>query len=242
MRNIILGMSALALAAVATPALAQDEASSSGISISANAGVYSEYRFRGVGLSNGDFVIQGGIDASHDSGFYVGTWGSSLGDSDPLAYGGTEIDIYGGWSGEVTPGLTVDVGVLYYWYPNSAAGDFDYWEPYASVSGTVGPVDATFGVAYAPDQDSLGSSDNLYVYTDLSTGVPGTPLSVSGHLGYTDGFLTYTPDGNAWDWSLGASASLTENLSLGVSYTGVEGVGLKHVTDDAVVVSLSASF
>ena len=241
MRNIILGVSALALAAVATPALADDSAS--GITISANAGVYSEYRFRGVGLSSGDFVIQGGIDAAHDSGFYVGTWGSSLGDSDPLAYGGTEIDIYGGWSGEVTPGLTFDVGVLYYWYPNSAAGDFDYWEPYASVSGTVGPVDATLGVAYAPDQDSLGSTDNLYVYTDLSTGVPGTPLSVSGHLGYTDGFLTY--DGTAWDWSVGASVALTENLSAGVSYTGVEGPGsgaLNHVLDDAVVFSVSASF
>ena len=45
--------------------------------------------------------------------------------------------------------------------------DTDYWEPYASVGFNLGPADATVGVAYAWEQDSLGGDDNLYLYTDL---------------------------------------------------------------------------
>jgi len=90
-------------ALVATPAMAQDD---SGISISANAAIVSEYRFRGVGLSGGDPAIQGGIDLGTDVGFYIGTWGSSI-DAGPLPslYGEMEWDIYAGWSGDLTDGL-----------------------------------------------------------------------------------------------------------------------------------------
>ena len=45
-------------------------------------------------------------------------------------------------------------------------------------------------------QNSLGGTDNFYIYSDLGIGVPGTPISVTGHVGYTDGFLTFTLDGN----------------------------------------------
>ena len=47
-----------ALFAFSTPLAAQDDAeSSSGISVSANAALVSEYRFRGVDLSGGDIAI-----------------------------------------------------------------------------------------------------------------------------------------------------------------------------------------
>ena len=133
-------------------------------------------------------------------------------------------------------------------YPNGTPGaDLDYFEPYASIGTTLGPVEATFGVAYAPDQDSLGSEDNLYLYTDLSAGIPNTPISVSGHLGYTDGALspkTLAGQGDqaAFDWSLGASWAITENLALGVTYTGVEANSFDRFTDDSVYGTLSVSF
>tara|TARA_R110000787_G_scaffold184374_1_gene296296 strand:+ start:565 stop:1314 length:750 start_codon:yes stop_codon:yes gene_type:complete len=249
MRNIILGMSAFALAAVATPVLAQDEATG-GFSVSGNAAIVTDYRFRGISLSTGDVAIQGGIDVGHDSGFYIGTWGSSLADAGGAVptYGAAEIDIYGGWSGEVSPGLTVDVGVLYYMYPNGTPGaDLDYWEPYASISTTLGPVEGTFGVAYAPDQDSLGSDDNLYLYTDLGVGIPNTPISLSGHLGYTDGVLSPKSlagqgDKASFDWSLGATWAVTDKLSLGVTYTGVEANSFDRFTDDGVFATLAVSF
>ncbi|MBK5264037.1 MAG: hypothetical protein JJE34_02205 [Alphaproteobacteria bacterium] len=240
MRKSILGLSAVLLATVATPALAQ-EIAGTGLTVSGNAALTSDYRFRGVSYSGGDIAIQGGFDVSHESGFYVGTWASSI--DGGATYGHTEVDVYGGWSGEVTPGLTFDAGLLYYVYPNGT-GDSDYFEPYASVSGTLGPVEAELGVAYAWDgQNALGDQDNLYVYTDLSAGIPNTPITLNGHVGWTDGVLSFDPDGESFDWSVGADYAITPNISFGVSYVGVEAFpSIDGLTDDTAVATLSFSF
>lgn len=249
MQSSIRGLTAATLAACAalssTSAFAQEEESESSISVSANVAMTSEYRFRGVDLSGGELAIQGGVDVEHDSGFYVGTWASSL-DETTVGFGSTELDLYGGWSGEVADGVSVDVGVIQYMYPDAGPGDFDYTEFYGSVGFTFGPAEATVGVAYAPDQDSLGSTDNTYVYTDLGIGIPDTPITVTGHLGYTDGFLTFTGDSKAFDWSIGAEAAIPSTpLSLSVAYVGAEGdivAPAYDFVDDAVVFTLSASF
>nr|WP_207912531.1 TorF family putative porin [Parafrankia sp. BMG5.11] len=124
--------------------------------------------------------------------------------------------------------------------------DAEYFEPYATVSGDLGPVSAKFGVNYAWDQKGL-ADDNLYLHTELSSAIPTTPLTLSAHLGYTDGslaptLLAGTGDDSAFDWSVGASATVLGSLTLGVSYVGVEGPSIDGLTDDAVVVSLGASF
>lgn len=232
------------LSAAASPAFAQDEAESTGdFELSGNAALVSEYRFRGVDLSGGDIAVQGGVDVVHSSGFYVGAWASSI-DEDTVGFGHTEVDVYGGWSGSLTDGLALDVGVIGYLYPNAGPGDFDYVEFYSSLSTTLGPVGAEFGVAYAPEQDSLGGTDNLYLFTDVSAAIPGTPVTLTGHLGYTDGFLTFTDDSKAFDWSIGAEAAIGGPLTLGVAYVGAEGdiaPPAYDFVDDAVVVTLSAS-
>lgn len=285
----LLAATVLASAAfAATPAMAQDEEETPFITVSGNVTGVSDYRFRGVGLSNGNVAIQGGITLTSAPGFYVGTWGSSLGVGDRSvelddgtgsiksydvgSYGGTEIDIYAGWSGEVTDGVKVDVGGTYYLYPDStsrdatskapvltdypvfdgyAPYDTDYFEFYAKVMPTVGPVGLTFAAYYSPKQDSLGGEDNLYLSADASIGIPDTPISVSGHVGYTSGYLTYTDnpstlkwENDAFDWSVGASATVFGGLTLGVSYVGVEHYGpeISGVTDDVVVGTLGFSF
>ena len=216
----------------------------SGLSFSANVTFASEYRFRGVDLSGGEFAVQGGFDVSHSSGFYVGTWASNL-DEQTVGYGSTELDLYGGWSGDLADGISADVGVIGYLYPDAGPGDFDYVEFYGSLSGELGPASLTGGIAYAPDQDSLGGTDNLYLYTDLSIGIPDTPVTINGHLGYTDGFLTFTTDSEAIDWSIGADVAAGP-VTFSAAYVGVEGDALIDpggtFTDDAFVVSVSASF
>ena len=132
----------------AAPALADDDASalSSGLTVTGNAAIVTDYRFRGVSMSGGDFAIQGGVDVAHTSGFYVGTWASSI--QGGTAFGEMELDVYGGWTGEISPGVTVDAGLLYYVYPTgddpfNTDPDTDYFEPYASISTTLGPVGAS---------------------------------------------------------------------------------------------------
>ncbi|MGB7408803.1 MAG: TorF family putative porin [Pontixanthobacter sp.] len=215
------------------------------LTVSANVTLASEYRFRGVDLSGGDFAIQGGVDAVHESGFYVGTWASSL-DEDTVGYGSTELDIYGGWGGNLAEGLTTDVGVIAYLYPDAGPGDFDYVEFYGSLTFAIGPAEATAGVAYAPEQESLGGTGNVYVYTDVGFAIPDTPVSITGHVGYTDGFLTFTDDGDAFDWSIGAEAAIAGTpLTVGAAYVDAEGdiaQGAYDFTDEAFVFTLGANF
>jgi uncharacterized protein (TIGR02001 family) len=233
---------------VVTPAFAEEEdGAESPITLSGNVAVTSDYRFRGVSLSGGDFAVQGGLDLTTTSGFYIGTWASSIQGGTP--YGEVELDLYGGWTGMVADGVTVDVGLLYYAYPTAddplnLDPDTDYFEPYASIAGTLGPVTATVGAAYAWDQDSLGGNDNLYLYTDFALGIPTTPLTVTAHAGYTDGvlappFLAGTGDDTGLDWSLGASMPIYGGLTGSLTYVGVEGPSIDGFTDDTVVATLS---
>ena len=47
-------------------------------SFSANIGAVSNYIWRGVTQTGDQAAIQGGIDVSHESGFYAGTWASNV--------------------------------------------------------------------------------------------------------------------------------------------------------------------
>ena len=242
MHKTLLGAAALALTAFSAPAYAQDEEASD-LTISGGAEVVSDYRFRGFSQSTEDFAIQGTISATHSSGLYVGTWGSSIGFA-----GGTEIDVYGGYKTEIVPGVTADIGATYYIYPNApTTGAANIIETYASLSGTIGPVGAKVGVAYAPGgQNALADDSAVYVSTDLSTALPGTPVTLMGHVGYakSDSFLG-GPDGEVLDYMVGASASYsgltfaTKFISTDVKKSlGREALG----ADNTVVFSLGAYF
>ncbi|WP_286830926.1 MULTISPECIES: TorF family putative porin [Kordiimonas] len=214
------------LAFAAPQAKADDGA---GFSLSANAAIVSEYRFRGLSLSDHDPAIQGGFDVTHDSGFYIGTWGSSI-----ESYEGSEfeLDIYAGYASEIG-GLSTDIGVLAYTYPGSSGTH--YIELYGSVGGTVqDTVDWTLGAAYVWDQDNVGGTDNIYLYLDGSMPLGETPLSLAGHLAYEDGAF----GDDKWDWSLGVAYAF-EQFEFSVSYvdTNVSGIG-----KGAIVAGLSASF
>ncbi|NNC59549.1 MAG: hypothetical protein HKO05_06100 [Erythrobacter sp.] len=213
----------------------------SGLKLSGNVALVSDYRFRGVSFSDGDIALQGGIDLGHPSGLYAGTWASTIsGGSD---FGELELDVYAGWSGDVSDGVTLDVGLLYYIYPTGDAPgiDTDYFEPYASIGTTLGPVGATVGVAYAWEQDSLGGGDNLYLYTDFELGIPQTPITLTAHLGYTDGVFATALDGDSFDWGIGASYAITGNLSLGLNYVDTQGPSIEDFADAGFFASITYS-
>lgn len=229
----------------AVPAFADETDPPAEFTVTGGVSLVSDYRFRGISLSAGDPTIQATLNVNHSSGLYAGVWGSGLEDS--AVYGHTEMDLYAGWTGDVGSGVTADVGLLYYVYPNGHVGDANVFEPYASLKKTFGPATAKVGVAYAWSQDSLGGDDNLYLYTNLDVAIPETPLTVSGHVGYTDGalspnLLTLKSTKSGLDYSIGASAALGKGLTLGVNYVGVDGNSINDFSDDAVVATLSVSF
>src|SRR3546814_20380766 len=67
-------------------------------------------------------AIQGGFDLKHASGFYIGNWNSSiswLSDADPDVSSSVEMDFYAGYTRPIWGDLSMDVGVLHYYYPGS---------------------------------------------------------------------------------------------------------------------------
>lgn len=237
----------LAASAMSTPAFAQEEEASGPLTLSGGISVTSDYRFRGVSLSNEKVAVQPTLTLTHESGFYVGAWGSSLPDS-PL-YGKFELDLYGGFATEIAPGTTVDVGATWYTYPGNQnfAGPANYYELTGKLSHDIGPVSATALVAYAPDQKSLGSDDSLYLNLGLGYGIPDSPVTLNAAVGYTDGSLgLVSPDGKYLDWSVGASfAAGPATFSVQYVDTDVKKTGVKAVDtlyDPTVVFTLGVSF
>lgn len=237
----------LAASALSTPAFAQEEEASGPFSLSGGIAVTSDYRFRGISLSNEKVAVQPTLTVSHESGLYAGVWGSTLPDSP--AYGKFELDLYGGFATEIASGTKVDVGVTYYTYPGSEDGGAptDYFEGIGKLSHDIGPVSATAMVAYAPKQNSLGDDDNIYLNLGLAAGIPDSPVTLTAGIGYNDGSLGLaSPDGKYIDWSLGASFAAGP-LTFSVQYidTDVKKTGIKAqdtLYDPTVVFTLGASF
>lgn len=150
--------------------------------LSANIGATSNYVWRGVTQTSDDAAISGGIDYAHESGVYVGTWISTLGNG-----GGEEIDFYAGFGGEAGD-IGYDIGVIYYAYPSGQ--DLDFTEIYGSLS--FGP--ATAGIAYTIDTEAGGDDDHVYYYLSA-----GHDLDDGWSIGATVGH--YDMDGTGNDYS-----------------------------------------
>jgi len=94
--------------------------------LTGNLGLVTEYRYRGIGQTNGDPAVQAGLDYAHASGIYLGTWWTNvswLSDSNGDVSNSIEMDFYGGYKGTVGD-FGYDVGVLRYQYPGSYPDGF----------------------------------------------------------------------------------------------------------------------
>ncbi|MFK3889441.1 TorF family putative porin [Sphingomonas sp. NPDC079357] len=199
----------LALAAV--PAAAQEEAPPKAVTVSGSVGLVSDYRFRGVSQSDENLAVQGGFTIAHESGVYIGTWGSNLSGWGTFGGANMELDLIAGFKTPIGDGGTLDVGATWYMYPGGF-DNTDFIEPYVKLSGTAGPVSLTAGVAYAPKQEALGAwsangtvaanvdyaagtgysnpgakGDNLYVWGDAAAAIPNTGLTAKAHIGASSG-------------------------------------------------------
>ena len=232
-------LAATALASGVTAAQAQE---SGPLTVSANAGVVSDYRFRGVSQTEESVALQGGLDAnlalSETVSLYAGTWGST-GDKDTI--GASKIDVYGGITG--SSGLVNwTLGAIGYLYAD--AKGLDYWEINGEVGTELGPVSAAVGIYYAPDQANLGDKDGVYVYTNLGVAVPNTPITLNATVGYEDNAFW----NSKWDWSLGASVSY-QKFTFGVAYVDTnkrspyfKNAKVHNASDAAIIFSVGASF
>jgi uncharacterized protein (TIGR02001 family) len=184
----------LALLATSSAAFAQTAPAAPESAIAYNVGVVTEYRYRGLAQTKGDPALQGGVDYTDASGFYLGAWGSTIKwikDSAASGHAGQtkgpiELDLYGGYKFEAA-GLGFDVGYLRYQYQgNTLKNNTAYTN--ANTDEIYGA--ATYGVttlkySYAMS-DLFGNIDSKgSVYWDLSATLDlGDGYSLVPHAGH----------------------------------------------------------
>ena len=169
-----------------------------------NVGFVSDYTFRGISQTREKPALQGGIDFKHDSGAYVGVWGSSV-DFNDTDRASLEIDGYAGYSQQLTDQLSGDVRFIYYAYPGAKSNlDYDYYELYGALTYNFGIPKITASVNYSPDYFA-GSGQG--VYTALSAEYPLVyGFGLSGHVGrqFIDDRVRFgTPSYNEWAAGVG---------------------------------------
>ena len=214
-RTLLAAALCAAFAAPAVSFAAQEEASP----LTANIGLFSSYRFRGIDQTFGKSALQGGFDYAHASGFYLGNWNSNVSSGAGFPDGNLEMDFYGGYKTSLGD-LGLDVGAIYYYYPGSEArflgtnaqsGVVNNKEVYVGGSWKF----VTLKYSYAVDdyfslRGANGESTRGTGYLDLSANYDlGDGWALVGHVGrldvknlgnadYTDWKLGVTKDVNGW--------------------------------------------
>ena len=214
--------------------------------VSVNATGTTDYRFRGISQTQNSVAIQGGVDVTTASGFYIGNWNSSVSSQVYTNGSGIESDIYGGWKKEVYKGLVVDLGSYNFFYPRTGA-TFDTHELYAAA--TYGPVTARYNYALSKYFGLDNSDGSQYYQVDVNYPVY-KKLAVVGHVGRTD--VENHNSANYTDWNVGATYALVNGWTAGARYywnTGVTAasqaintVNGQDLTREQLVVNVTKSF
>lgn len=190
-----------------------------------NVTLASEYLYRAIAQTNHKPAIQGGFDYTNASGFYAGTWGSSiswLGDAGAGSFN-MEWDLYGGYKTEVAKDTTVDVGVLKYYYPGKLAAGAtspDTLEVYGAVTYSFLTAKIShstsnlFGTANSRGSDYFDLTGNW----DLGEG-----WAFSAHVGHQT--VKHTSDGAYTDYKLGVTKDMGAGVSVGAAYLSTNAKG-----------------
>ena len=246
----VIGLSALALSSAV---FAQTKAPEPDYTLSYNAGVVTEYRYRGISQSGKKPALQGGVDFAHKDGAYLGLWASTISwikDSGPGLKGPVEADIYGGYKGAINDTFSYDVGGLQYWYVNNnyknVASNANTFELYGAL--TAGPVTAKYSRSLTDLFGTLNSKGSGYL--DLSATFDlGNGLSVVPHVGRQ----TIKNFGNYTDYSLALNKDI-DGLVLSATLLGTNwknkfgtaftlpGSGSKDLAGNTVVLGIKKNF
>jgi len=189
------------------------------LDFSSNVGFVTDYVFRGISQSDSNFAVQGGFDVEHNTGLYLGTWASNV-DFNDADNASAEVDVYGGYGFEFK-GLNVDLGAIYYAYPNARDSlNYNFYEVYA-------------GVSVEQDKFDIGASIN---YTPENFGDTGDATYVALNTDYTivDNLKLKTDIGYQVideDTEFGTDDYLHWGIGLGYHYKGFDAL-LKYSQSD----------
>lgn len=201
-------------------ACAAENDGSSG-TLSANATLATDYRFRGQSLANNQGAIQGGLDYAHESGIFAGVWASTIdfGDEQDSP---AEVDFMAGYSHSFSDTTEGSLAAAYYWYPDSEPADYSFFEIVATVSHALDSFTLSSELTYSADYSgSVGSGVGLTGGIEVPLPIGGSDwLSASGHVGYQwieDNLAYGVPDWVFYDIGITATWKM---FAFDVRYTG----------------------
>lgn len=211
---------AIAAATVAiSPAAAQQT-----VDIDASLEIASDLRERGLSDSGGRAGAMAAAGAQL-GGLRADARAATLRDS--TRHGGADLGVTAELSYRIEQGgWTFDAGGAARLFAG-AQGKADYGELFATAAYLIGPAEFSAAAFYAPDQAAIGG-DNLYLRARARAGLPGTPWSLTGHVGHSSGATDdpvraarLRPGGSYTDWSLGIEWT-RDMLGLGLNYTDTD--------------------
>ena len=214
-----IGAFAKGLALALCAGLAATPAAAAAADWSGEIGVVSDYRYRGLSLSNGKPAVQGSLSLEHESGAYAELWASSLTGSGPSR---AEVDATAGYAFSLTEELSLDVSATYYAYPGAAGANA--LELTGMLEASRGPVTASLGLSAAPPQrgtrNEFGArKTNLYAFAGASYELASLPVTVRTSIGYERGPWDMAERSGKWDWSLGGEADF-QRVRIGLDIVG----------------------
>jgi len=222
-------LAALPLLGTSSVALAQSE-------VSANVGFTSDYRYRGFSQSDRKPSVNGGFDYEHESGFYAGIWGASI---SWLGTGsGAEIDVYGGYAGEVGM-FSYDVGLLHYNYPGGkASGEKNPNTTEGYIGGGIGPVSLTYYHSFTNLFGAEKSKGSNYIVAAFEYEIMDG-ITLDAHIGRQK----VKRAGSYKDYGIGVTAAYA-GFDFGLHYIDTSGRLVKGERDakGTTVLSVSRSF
>lgn len=189
--------------------------------ITGNVELTSDYRFRGFTQSASLPAIQGGADYSHDWGFYLGNWNSSIawiGDGTPTAAAPIEMDLYAGYrrSIPVSLGITFDLGAIFYFYPGSGlpSPSPNTLEAYAAFG--FGPLSLKYWHAFTNWFGVSDSRHSGYIDFAVNYDTKWHGLLLLGHVGYQ--WIRHHGDAAFIDWKAGIGEDFGDGFSISLIY------------------------
>jgi uncharacterized protein (TIGR02001 family) len=226
----------VAVSACPLAALAEDAPSTT-----FNIAAVTDYRYRGISQSGLKPALSAGADYSNPNGIYLGVWASTIrwikdgGRIAGVDSGNTplEIDLYGGYKGEIAKDLSYDVGGLYYLYASNkyanipGAANANTFELYGALTFNV--VTAKYSRAFT-DTFGNGNSKGSY-YLDLSATFDlGNGFSLVPHVGRQG--IAHTSAANYTDYSLTLGKDLGNGFSVSAAAIGTNASNTFYVTPD----------
>lgn len=174
---------ALIVGIAATQPAAAIEFEGTGLTLSLVPTVSTDYLFRGVSQTRNRPAVQGSVELSHESGFYIGAFASNV------AFLGTnarqEVDLSGGYRFEVG-GASLDLGGIWYTYPGydkpTGGYELNYFEFAAKGSYQIEPVKLLGAFYYSPEFQ-LESRNAFYVEGGVEVSLP-YDFTLAGRAGY----------------------------------------------------------